>query len=328
MSGSIGEQHPSADGGDPVATRADLDAAVADLRAWIDDLVGEARQCREDRAHFAGFEADLVAHLGGEEGHLGSMLAHVAARPFMSDPAALDLTGADGRPRLGYLDAEARPGDGAYAAFEAIFRGTRASILERQRTYAALVGRAVGAGSPVVVDLGCGRGEFLEALRERGIDGTGVDLDPGMVEAARSAGVDARVGDLFHELAARADGSVQVVFAAQVIEHLSPRDMPRLLAEIHRVLAPEGLAILETVNPHSLRALRFFWLDTTHTIPVYPESALMLARGAGFPAAVIHFPGAVGEGSLADALREDGDFALVVAKSAQTLRTAGLLAGG
>ena len=72
-----------------------------------------------------------------------------------------------------------------------------------------------------------------------------------------------------------------------------------------------------------MRALRFFWLDRTHTIPVYPESALLMARSAGFPAATIHFPG--GTGDLADDLRDSGDFAVVCAKRADTLVEAGLL---
>ena len=113
------------------------------------------------------------------------------------------------------------------------------------------------------------------------------------------------------------------MFSAQVIEHLVPTDMERLIAGTHRVLADDGLVIIETVNPHSLRALRFFWLDRTHTIPVYPESALLMARSAGFAAAAIYFPG--GTGQLAADLRDCGDFTLICAKRRSRLVEVGLL---
>ncbi len=83
------------------------------------------------------------------------------------------------------------------------------------------------------------------------------------------------------------------------------------------------MAIIETVNPHSVRAFRFFWLDRTHTIPVYPESALVMARSAGFTAATVYFPGGTGE--LADDLRDCGDFTLVCAKRRSRLVEIGLL---
>ena len=97
------------------------------------------------------------------------------------------------------------------------------------------------------------------------------------------------MGDLF-ELLARADGSLGGVFSAQVIEHLTPDDMWRMLVECHRVLREDGLAIIETVNVHAVRAFRFFWLDTSHTVPVFPETLLTMAAAAGFTAAVVVFP--------------------------------------
>ena len=151
------------------------------------------------------------------------------------------------------------------------------------------------SGPGPVVDLGCGRGEFLELLARADIPAWGVDLDDGMVAQARAAGLDARVGDIFEALEGLADGSVSGVFSAQVIEHLAPPDMLRLMVEVQRVLTDDGVAVVETVNPHSVRAFRFFWLDRTHTIPVYPESALMMARAAGFACAAVYFPDGRGD---------------------------------
>ena len=149
-------------------------------------------------------------------------------------------------------------------------------------------------------------------LGRAGVPAWGVDLDEGMVGAGARSGLDARVGDLFARTRGDlGDGSVGGVFSAQVIEHLAPPDMQRMMVEVRRVLADDGVAVVETVNPHSVRAFRFFWLDRTHTIPVYPESALMMARAAGFPAAAVYFPG--GSGDLRADLRDAGDFAVVCA---------------
>jgi hypothetical protein len=63
--------------------------------------------------------------------------------------------------------------------------------------------------------------------------------------------------------------------------------MPRLFQEASRVVRQDGIAVFETVNPHSVQAYRFLWLDRTHTIPVFPESALMMARAARFTASMI-----------------------------------------
>ena len=221
---------------------------------------------------------------------------------------------------MGYADSAAAAGDvhGRYRDFEALFRGSREEIQAKQQPYLEFARKHAP-----VLDLGCGRGEFLELVGAAGIAASGVDLDEAMVAEAVRSGVDALVGDIFDALAGCADESIGLVFSAQVIEHLAPSDMSRLLTEAHRVLAPDGVAVIETVNVHSVRAFRFFWLDLTHTIPVFPESALQLARSAGFAAAVIFFPESIGD--TASDLADCGDYAVVAAKDPAVLRGLGLL---
>ena len=189
----------------------------------------------------------------------------------------------------GSLDAEAPPPaiaaaaaraaeDSAYTAFENRFRGSRDEIRLRLGDYAERF-----AGCPPVVDLGCGRGEFLEALRERGTSARGVEANANVVRECREKGLDVAQGDLVDFLRAQAAGSLGGVFAAQVAEHLPPPVLSALLAEAHRALRPGGLLLLETVNPRSVTGLlEVFNRDLTHQRPLHPDTLRFLAAAAGF----------------------------------------------
>lgn len=173
---------------------------------------------------------------------------------------------------------------GFYAEFEARFRGARESIKARQRPYLVQVRNAT-AGRPQArcVDIGCGRGEWLELLTEQGLAPVGLDLDPGMVMEARQAGLDARVADGILWLEQQCEDSVDVVTAFQVIEHLSFEHLLRLLDAALRALAPGGVAIFETPNPENLLvATNSFHLDPTHRRPIPPPLAEFLAQQRGF----------------------------------------------
>ena len=116
-----------------------------------------------------------------------------------------------------------------------------------------------------VLELACGRGEFLELLREAGVAAEGVDLDDGMVEAARAAGLDVRLGDALDELRSRPAGSLAGVFSAHFAEHLQPDRLEEVVAEAARALAPGGVFVAATPNAASLSVLGHdFWRDPTH----------------------------------------------------------------
>ncbi len=265
------------------------------------------------------FSTDAARDIARLDQDLASVVGPLRARPAQNrSDERLSVRGPAGM-AMGYVDEVPASAARAYADFEATFRGTREEIQARQEVYVDLA-RHCGP----VLDLGCGRGEFLELLAKEDIEARGADLDSGMVAEATELGLDAAVADLFDLLRAAADDSVGMVFSSQVIEHLPPADMPRLFEESHRVLKHDGIAVIETVNPHSVQAYRFFWLDRTHTIPVFPESALMMARAAGFRAAIIVFPGF--GGTLGETLAASGDFAVVAAQDPEVLRRAGLLA--
>ena len=168
--------------------------------------------------------------------------------------------------------------DSAYAAFENRFRGSREEIRARLADYAALF-----PGLAPVVDLGCGRGEFLDVLRERGIAARGVEGNASAVQHCRDRGLEVVHGDLLAFLRAEPAGALGGVFAAQVAEHLAPAVLGQMLKEAHRALRPDGLLVLETVNPRSVVGfLEVYNRDLTHERPLHPDTLSFLAAASGF----------------------------------------------
>jgi len=174
----------------------------------------------------------------------------------------------------------AQPGADAipdYFGFESRMRGDTEEIGARQREYVEDF-REAGP----VLDLGCGRGEFVALLTEAGVAVRGVDADADMVAYARGEGLDVEQGDALAALAALEDGSLGGVFAAQLLEHLPPSALVRLLELAAAKLRPGGLFVAETINPLSPLALRNYFADLTHAQPLVPETLELLARQAGF----------------------------------------------
>jgi SAM-dependent methyltransferase len=165
-----------------------------------------------------------------------------------------------------------------YAGFEERFRGAETDIKERQRIYVPCF-----EGASRVVDLGSGRGEFLELLREHGIPAQGVDLDLDMVLLCREKGLDVAREDAFSYLAACADDSVGGIFSAQFIEHLQPPRIVELVKLAYRKLAPGGCLVLETPNPACLMVFAdSFYRDFSHVQPLHPDTMKFLLTATGF----------------------------------------------
>ncbi len=212
------------------------------------------------------------------------------AIPFMQDRPFLDLDHPLAGVVQGFRDGEGER-EAQYRSFEDTFRGSEELIRERQQVFLGLV-RDHGP----VFDLGCGRGEFLDLLAEAGIESIGVDSDPGMIERCREKGhTDVVLGDGLELLSRQPDGSLGAIFSAQVIEHLPFGDLLRLFELARAKLKPDGRLIAETVNPHSVPALKTFWVDPTHQHPIFPEVSLALARSAGFESAFIFHPNGTGD---------------------------------
>jgi SAM-dependent methyltransferase len=173
-----------------------------------------------------------------------------------------------------------------YRAFEDRYRGSRELIKERLRIYLDFIQPEAGApdrASARAIDLGCGRGEWLELLGENGIPARGVDLDDGMLEACREHGLDVETAEAVASLRKLPADSVSIVSAFHLVEHIPFEALQALVAEALRVLTPGGLLILETPNPENLAvgASRFY-LDPSHLRPLPPMLLGFLADHAGF----------------------------------------------
>lgn len=173
-----------------------------------------------------------------------------------------------------------------YRAFEDRYRGAREMIEERLRAYLPFVAPLAGADGatlPAALDLGCGRGEWLELLGKHGFAARGIDLDDGMLAACRERGLAVETADAIGALRALADNSIAVVSAFHLVEHLPFDVVQELVAQSLRVLQPGGLLIMETPNPENpmVGACRFY-LDPSHERPIPPNLLSFLTEYAGF----------------------------------------------
>jgi len=170
-----------------------------------------------------------------------------------------------------YLDID-------YFDFENHFRGSRTQIKEMQKMY---LHHYVNCRN--VLDLGSGRGEFMELLAENQIPVTGVDVYAPFVDYCRTRGHNVVCEDAVNFLHKQADASYDGIFAAQLAEHLSTQDLISLCRESYRVLEEGKTLILETPNPACMSTyMNSFYLDPTHVKPVHPKTLEYFVKKAGF----------------------------------------------
>lgn len=176
--------------------------------------------------------------------------------------------------------------DAFYLAFEAECRGTREQIQARLAPYLEhLPSQHLVAEEPAnrAVDLGCGRGEWLEMLRDHGYAVEGVDNSPLMREHCAARGLTVHDRPLLEWLRSQPDDAFAVVSAFHLVEHLPFGDVLRLTRQAWRILAPGGIMILETPNPENmLVATHTFHHDPTHHNPLTPTLLSFTARHNGF----------------------------------------------
>ena len=154
-----------------------------------------------------------------------------------------------------------------YGRFAERFRGSEEYVRTGQQIYLPYF-----AGRRNVLDIGCGRGEFLELMRSAGVPARGIDLGAESVALSKHKGLEADEADLFDYLAAQPEGCFDGIFCAQVIEHLPPEQLPQMVRLAASRLEPGGVIAIETPNPECLAIFAsHFFIDPTHTRPVpYP----------------------------------------------------------
>lgn len=171
----------------------------------------------------------------------------------------------------------------SYSGFEDRHRGSEEVVRPLLEPYLAHF-----AGCELVVDLGCGRGEFVDLLTGRGIEAYGVDSDASQVAAAQAAGRDVRLEDAVAHLRSMEQGTIDGAFSSQVAEHLTTDQLMTQIELVHRKLAPGGVFVMETPNPEALFIFAtFFYVDLTHLKPIHPEALRWAFEVCGFHDVVV-----------------------------------------
>lgn len=257
--------------------RSDVEAVRRDLRSDIDAL-----------------QRDLSSALATESARLRELVT-IAARRNDALIAALDqkIETVAVRVRDAVNPAVAHAPDVLYRRLEDSLRGSEAHVRADVMHYVRLA-----AEHQPVLDAGCGRGEFLVACREAGIEARGVDTNERSVADLRQRGLDVALAGVPECFASLADGSLGSVAAMHVVEHLPVDALFALFRESARVLRGGGLLMIETPNAESiLIAASDFWRDPTHIAPRHPAALTVLAREHGFEIEEVRAVHEVAEGA-------------------------------
>jgi O-antigen chain-terminating methyltransferase len=169
--------------------------------------------------------------------------------------------------------------DYSYLLLENRFRGSEELIKSRVTRY---VDKCIEQSVDTVLEIGCGRGELLEGLREKGIDAQGIDLDAAMVQRCNEKGLNVQHGDGIAYLQGQPDGTLGGVIAIQVVEHLRLKDLQQLISLCARKVRVGGVVIFETINPQSVVALSSnYFRDPTHIWPLHSDTLSYLMQLGG-----------------------------------------------
>ena len=245
------------------------------------------------RESAAATDARLAAHdealrgIADLDQRLASVVRSVHGLRRVSQPAAA-LSDPDSATPIGSPAASGEPPaveDALYVGFEDRFRGSAEEITARLRPYASIF-----ASHADVLDIGCGRGEFLALLRDAGVTARGVDANREMIALTRQRGLEAVDGDALSYLRSLPPGSLGGLMASQIVEHLTPSYLVALLDTAHDKLRAGSPIVIETINPACWLAFFSSYLrDFTHRTPVHPETLKYLAQATGFGGVTVRY---------------------------------------
>lgn len=242
-------------------------ATVATLESVVQSL--QTRLTATEKA--ALYQRSELLRARSQEGRLSRSVA-----PDGEPAPPVEWT-ADALDEQGYLDFEER------------FRGSRDEIRSRQLDAVEFV-RGLRPGNGPLLDIACGRGEWLDILGAEGIEAYGVDSNTAMIADAAAAGLDVRHEDALVHLAKLEESSLQGISAFHFVEHIPLGVLVQMLDDALLALRPDGILLFETPNPTNLMVgSASFYLDPTHVRPIHPEFLRFLVESRGFADVKIHY---------------------------------------
>src|SRR6266850_2012392 len=251
-----------------------VEAAANDLRTATDKLDSETNTTQAEIGKVFQHLQQARAELALQGRRMALILEEARSRlPAPLDQQQREIIATEEQHKL----------DALYADLEDNFRGTYEEIKERCRTYLPEIKSLNTASDLPIVDLGCGRGEWLELLKEEGYKALGVDTNQVLLDRCRARGLEVIDNDALKYLRGLPDNSLSAITGFHIIEHLQIAVLISLLDEIVRVLLPGGLVIFETPNPENvLVGSNFFYFDPTHRNPVPSLLVKFLLESRGF----------------------------------------------
>ena len=259
--------------------------AIAELQRFPEAFSARARRLEDAMALFRGEHGEIRTALGVLQQQTNQLAKQAGRGAPASATATADEPVAAGAAAAGDAPAASHALSHKYVGFEDAFRGSPEAIREGLRQYVPLF-----EGASDVLDVGCGRGEFLALLTERGIRGRGIDLNETMVDVCRDKGLDATAADALGYLRALPDGSLGGLFAAQVVEHLEPAYLTHFLEVAVEKLRPGAPIVLETINPACWFAFFESYIrDITHVRALHPDTLTFLLVASGFQQAEVRY---------------------------------------
>jgi 2-polyprenyl-3-methyl-5-hydroxy-6-metoxy-1,4-benzoquinol methylase len=250
-------------------------AAVDELRRYQQALAARERRSDAAVASLTASHQELRASVGVLQQAAQTLkreLARMAEQGVRTTTLPVAATPVSAPHQFDALDSH------TYVGFEDRFRGSQDDIRSRLAEYLPIFN-----GATDVLDIGCGRGEFLALLREHGIGARGIDVNGAMVDVCRQQGLQAEEADALTYLRAQPDGSLGGLLAAQVVEHLEPRYLTALLDASFQKLRPGAAIVLETINPACWFAFFESYIrDLTHVRAIHPDTLQYLLVASGF----------------------------------------------
>jgi O-antigen chain-terminating methyltransferase len=242
-------------------------AAREKIEAEVRRLQSEAESMRSKETELSRYNRYLRSELTAQQARV-SLLARGGKGQTPEPPAG---------------GSEPSTLDGLYVAFEDAFRGPRDEIKRRQAAYLPLLAERPHLHPHPIIDLGCGRGEWLEIVRDHGFQGRGADVNQAMIDACRELGLQVEKSDGLAYLKALPDSSAAAVTAFHVVEHIPFESVIELIDQSLRVLTPGGILILETPNPANVTVgSHHFYMDPTHRKPIPSPMLRFFVEARGF----------------------------------------------